>query len=288
MNEDLGHAVWKQSDIRDLTQLARMLAGGTPPDRPMNDLAYAYPLGVAACDGNVEACRMLLEAGADPYLCQEKGVSVFGLVVNARNPGFELKPGSAKQKFPVERMEAIFDLLVRYGATPNGMKDLRQIGASESPVYRAALKGDHEAIDVLARLGADLNVACNAAGSPFAPEELESPVRAAIKGGHDAALLTLLRHGASPASLETDTLTPFQACVAAGLDRTVDYFVREGGEDLAQRSSTGRSLAQLAKIDSTRQLLKSLKTELAIKHAMDGQAGTANTIGPAKKGMAPL
>jgi ankyrin repeat protein len=290
----------RQSEILDLNALANRIAGGTDVNMEVETAADSlhggsiYPLGVAASNGNVEACRMLLEAGADPCLRSADGSPVFGMVIDARNLLTKVEKDSGQRKFPARRMEAIFKLLVQYGATPNGKKDIRILDADESPIFQAAWRGDHEAVAALAKLGANLYVTCNMAAYPSYLKGFDSPLSIALKKGHNEVVLALLKNGMNEAAVWSTGnyagMTLFQASVAAGLNRVVEYYVRERGEDLAQRSSTGRTLLQLAKTDETRQLLKALKTQMAIQGAVDGQLGGGPVVAAAKKrkGLAPL
>jgi hypothetical protein len=119
----------------------------------------------------------------------------------------------------------------------------------------AVTSGSVEVCELLLRHGAKVDTV-----SPFG----SALMRASSFGRLDIVKL-LLAGGASPdLAVESSdayaenvpSLTPFQSAVMRGQENVVQYFLREGGEDIAQRTADGRTMLKLAgKHESVRQLL---------------------------------
>jgi ankyrin repeat protein len=285
--------VMVDADVLDLDRLRDIIALGADVNQPMRAECsdWAFPLGIAATEGDAEACRLLLEAGANPDVWCKEGPSVFFAVVEARKSSFSQTLERARNKMTVQRMSAIFNLLVQHGANPDRTTDPVRIFSTESPIFLAASEGDIEAIHALARAGADLEVKCETLRSTSWGNDAKvaRPLRAAMRFRRDAAITALLQLGVDDAALAEKGLTPFQSCVAAGMDGTIKYYLQERGEGLAQRSIKGRTLAQIAQNDSTRVLLRSYKTELAVIAAIEGQSGSlAQAKVPRARSVTPL
>jgi ankyrin repeat protein len=281
---NLEAAAWTETDILDVERLAGRIAAGADVNRPMS-LRGESPLGIAVRFGNVDACRLLLRAGADPVADAVTKQSLFCTLINARNSG--------GVTISTPAMSAMFSLLVAHGASPDGQTDTSLISADESPVFQAVLRDDQEAVIALAKLGAKLNVTCNTF-SVFNPTKaFASPIELAKRKGRDAMVVTLLRLGASEQFLtngrnDDPSLTPFQACVAAGLKEAVSYYMTERGEDPAQRTMKGRTMAQIAGSPEVKALMHSLKTQLVVQEAVGSPVQAGQKDGASKKGMAPL
>lgn len=167
-----------------------------------------------------------------------------------------------------------------------------------TPLHLAAREGH---LDVCRRLllgGADLNCV-NWAG----PDHLHpmTPLWYAADGGHREVCRLLLDSGASaaymPECAHKNSYTAFQHLVVSGNVEMVRWFVLDCGEDLAQRTRSGRTLSNIVgksagagKAEAMKATLRSLKTELAVRDAVGnssaasasevGLFGAANRVGP--------
>jgi ankyrin repeat protein len=295
---------WTDKNVLNIKRLAEEIASGSDVNyevHPSNKIANVFPLGLAAYHGNLKACQMLLEARANPNRGDISTVSPLCKIIYGRREWFASEDDA---KFSVDKMGALIALLIKHGASPDGMpKEVGNRAGYESPLYAAIRQSDYAAIALLAEFGADLEVQLEVANLPadgkpvkvlgtplyYALEKDAKPGKPRI--GDQKAMVALLRAGADDACLgsKDDTRTPFQESVIAGRDQVVKYYVMERGEDPAQHIN-GIPLAQLAGNDATRTVLNSLKTELAIQHALGGQANDARSVMESKKGkgMSPL
>ena len=97
----------------------------------------------AAKSNDLEAMKVLLDAGADPRLAMTSGSNALGLVAGTR-PG----PGANS----AERITASVRLLVEHGADPNAIA-----ARGETPLITAARLGSNAVVRTLVELGADMN-----------------------------------------------------------------------------------------------------------------------------------
>jgi hypothetical protein len=229
------------------------------------------PLAIAALKGNLEACRLLLNAGADPNKSRgwQNGPSTICEVINSA-AGRNFLGGEPVSKLPLKQARAIIKLLVEYGASPDGRPVEAPAAYRESyasPIHLAVEKGSHELVALLAEFNADLNANALVSDVGGIPTD---PLGTAKAVGDQAMMVTLLRHGADDQFLGSATkgYSPFIGTVITGYDKVAEYYVRERGEDLAQRFD-GRTLLQLAKTPIMRTMLRALKTEMAVKDVLD-------------------
>jgi ankyrin repeat protein len=298
VKEDLKNSPWAPNDIADRNMLVRRIAAGADVDQP--GIEGCFPLAFAVRQGDAEACRLLLEAGADPNAGRERWLSPLLEIVNVRLAARRgLRPD-----LPVEEVRAVCATLVAHGTNPNGHHDpAHPQQRHQLPLYVAASSNDREVVHTLVEAGADINKGVY--WSYLKPGALSNPPvtalgmisdvidqRGNVVPGDEEMMLTLMRLGASDRCF-TDrygTVTPFQHCVMVGRDKLVEYYARERGEDLAQRTRDGKTMLQIAKQPRTRAILKALKTELAIAKSVDNQDPGFQPVSEGKKrgGMVPL
>jgi ankyrin repeat protein len=241
-----------ERDILDTKRLEKLLANG------LNPSAYCqfgfYPLEVAALRRNVEAVRLLLAAGAKPDVMPEKS-----------RPSNVLACATKGMISP-DAMSEICKMLVHHGANPNG-NDQKQA----SPLHQAVKAGNHAAVKILARLGADLEAIAMSQSRP--EQEIGTPLQRAAMSFAEPMMLILLRLGANDECLAKSGYTPFQECVRVGFNDVVTYYVDERGENLHQKTVDGKSLLQLAKKEPTKRLLRSMMADAQIPEAFEPPAG---------------
>jgi ankyrin repeat protein len=258
-----------------LELLSKEIRGGMNVMKPYDVLQGLYPLGVAALKGNAQACRLLLEAGARPneggiYFASSPAIEVVKSVCgDNRLKGM----GMPDPEVSLSHARDVIKVLVEYGADLSGkpVNGHGKKGSYDTPLHYAVENKNHEMVRLLAEFGADLEVK---AFTDEIESTLESPLGRAQVSNDQDMMITLLRLGANGMNIagQDRARPPVVGAVIAGLDRVVEYLLTEGGEDFAQRFE-GRTLLQHARADSTRQLLRSMKTELAAQNALAVQTG---------------
>ena len=110
------------------------------------------------------------------------------------------------------------EILLKHGESVNVRSDSEKC---ETPIYRASLCNSFEAVEVLAKAGADLNAPSS---------DKRSPLHAAVVRGTLDLCRKLLDLGANPNSEEKCGLTPLH--IAAGCDRVdiIQLLVSRGGD----------------------------------------------------------
>jgi hypothetical protein len=274
VTEDLKNGPWTEENVLDVALLAKKISAGADVHRRvLNSRIFSwYPLGLAACVGNLDACRLLLDAGANPNVVHPpRGSPLVWLIQN-----LAVTRRGGQPAMSVDTMRRVFEVLVEYGANLDGNPEPdNSIKAFASPLLVAALDKQYEAVNELVRVGADINRECLwdvRNGEDLAPQTALDAVRERARMGRRAEIgdekmmLTLLRLGGIEKNAPNG-FTLFHESVAIGRNDLVEYYVKERGEDLAQRVG-GKTLLQIAKLPSTRALLRSLKTGLAIQSTM--------------------
>jgi ankyrin repeat protein len=159
-----------------------------PPPPKLTDLALIR----AARSSDVDAMRLLVEAGADPSLRDEKRGGVTPLVAVMSGP--ELPQLIEAERQPAEdKAIAAIDFLLDKGADPTAGNVL-----GSTALHTAALRDYPGVIKHLAEKGVDLNVADSEGFTPldYAVGRLPSKVRAKAPGPESAAAKALNELGA--------------------------------------------------------------------------------------------
>lgn len=121
------------------------------PDRTMGEGTTALMRAVRSLD--VDAIRLLLEAGADPNLTQANGTHVLSFLAGGRGG-----PGDAD----APRVEEVFRLLVSAGADVNAVGQ-----GGETPLHRAARQGNAALAALLVEHGARTDARDDSGRSPL-------------------------------------------------------------------------------------------------------------------------
>jgi ankyrin repeat protein len=263
------------------TLLKALIARGA--DVNLSSTYAESPLGIAAGTANIESARLLLASGANPD-------STGGLMSSPLSKIITYPDNRGVSRSSIREFCA---LLLSSGANPNGNAKFGRMLSTEClPIYVAVAKKDHAIVRMLAEAGADVDREATLHRPHRSTDQHVTAFREAIRSGDVEMMLTLLKVGASDALLAGDTsggMTPFLSCVLSGRDLLVDYYVRERGESLDQ-CLDGKGLEEAAPFSKTKQLLRSLRTELVVQKALDGpNIGSEVTCKLIKaKGLSPL
>ena len=206
-----------------------------PPPPKLTDLALIR----AARSSDVEAMRLLVEAGADPSLRDEKRGGITPLVAVMSGP--ELPQLIEAERQPTEEKAiAAIDFLLDKGANPSVGNAL-----GTTALHTAALRDYPAVIKHMAERGVNLNVADSEGFTPldYAVGRLPSKVRAKSPGPESAAAKALRELGAARegrakdcGAMSTDLVATLRRCSSsAAARRGVARFVRE-----AVAAGTGR------------------------------------------------
>jgi hypothetical protein len=159
-----------------------------PPPPKITDLALIR----AARSSDVEAMRLLIEAGADPSLHDEKRAGINPLLAVTMGP--ELPSLIEADRQPTEEKAiAAIDFLLDHGVDPSIANDL-----GTTALHMAALRDYPGVIRRMAERGADLNVADREGYTPldYALGRFPSKLRAKAPPADAAATAALRELGA--------------------------------------------------------------------------------------------
>jgi len=159
-----------------------------PPPPKLTDLALIR----AARSSDVEAMRLLVEAGADPSLRDDKRGGITPLVAVMSGPELPQLIEADRQPSEEKAIAAI-DFLMDHGVAPTVANDM-----GSTALHIAALRNYPAVIKHMAGRGADLNVADREGLTPldYALGRLPSRMRAAPPAGESAAAAALRELGA--------------------------------------------------------------------------------------------
>lgn len=159
-----------------------------PPPPKITDIALIR----AARSSDVEAMRVLVDAGADPSLRDEKRGGITPLLAVMMGP--ELPALIEADRQPTEQAAiAAIDFLLDHGVEPSSANDL-----GTTALHMAALRDYPGVIRHMAERGADLNVADREGFTPldYALGRMPSKVRAKAPGPEAAVAVALRELGA--------------------------------------------------------------------------------------------
>lgn len=156
----------------DVKQLRSLIDQGALVNAP--DMWGTTPLVIAAREGQVEAVRALLKAGAEP---------------DGRNGGMTPLAAAA-----LRGHASVVRVLLRAGAQPDA------VGLNgQSPLISALQMGHTDTVRLLLQAGANTRVTDRAG---------DNPLVMAINQGRADLLALLLQHGANPNQLDASGLSP--------------------------------------------------------------------------------
>ena len=190
-----------------LTTIAAVLlvgCGESQPPEPPTGKAPHISIHEAAEDGNLEAVKQHLAAGADVNAKDDDGYTPLDYAVPAGK-------------------EETADLLRKHGG----------ISGAEDSIHVAAIMGNIEAVRQHLAAGADVN-AKNQNGS--------TPLHLAPASGHKEIAELLIARGADVNAKNKYGLTPLHFAAGYGRKETVELLIAEGADVNAQHDDGGTPL----------------------------------------------
>lgn len=261
---------------RDDIDASRILIGLLPSAEDATDDEKALltkPLHVAARDNYADLCQLLIDRGAnvdgqdvngeETLIKAVKGLApdAIKLLINcgASVRGTDKTGRTTFHTAVVTATEECVRLFLDAGVDPDATDN-----RGRKPLHEAVRYDRVDSIKHLLEAGANIDSADNSR---------MTPLHYAARKGHIDSCRALVGFGATPSHVPTDEkedyLTPFQMGVGEGQCAVVEYFVRECGEDIAQRTLQGKTMLDLASNHpEMKVLLRSLKTELAVADAL--------------------
>jgi ankyrin repeat protein len=269
-----------ETEVKNPALLAQRLKEGLDPNCRIQK-SHVLPLDVAVVYGCVESCQILLDAGADPN----------GVNGNQATALCRVAASVANGWSDSERGQRIVDLLLQFGAKPDGVEASK---LSAVPIYEAALFGNVWLMRKLIKAGAKLDPALKFTDHALQPKSI---VEAILDSGNDAGVLCALQLGVDDSGFVKNGRSFFQQCVMRGLNDTVRYYIEQRGEDVFQRTADGKTLLAIASKADTRAILRSFKTDMAVSAGLatkggrkpNGEEGSIEVVASKRcGGMSPL
>jgi ankyrin repeat protein len=203
----------------------------------------------AAHFAQVDICRLLVAAGADPYYCLPNAESALSHAAKSA-PGKETP------------------ILLALGLTASQSDDEQHKNAARAKnvaLLSFLATGSVSASRLLMDSGADVN---------FVSNDSWTPLLVAARRNEVECCKLLIGRGADPSlgarCAGEAFLTPFQAAVEAGASNVVAHFLNELGEDRDQRTRCGRAMDELASGHApVLALLNSYRSVEVIEAALD-------------------
>ena len=192
----LAHQAAGTGDIPRLNLLA-----GLGADLNLRDNDGQTPLAIAVMESQSEAIARLLAAGADPNIADNDG----------RAPLYRAAEGG---------MDDIARLLAKNGASAERL-NIRLGEEGGGLAHRAAGSGDIPRLNLLAELGADLNLRDNDGQTPLAVAVVES---------QSEAIARLLAAGVDPNTADNGGATPLHRAAMRGQAEVVQMLLEFGGD----------------------------------------------------------
>jgi ankyrin repeat protein len=228
-------------------------------------LRYALP--GASSTGSLEIARLLVQAGADPFQEDSRGITAISTAFSQfllmedpeiRDQMADLMPFDRyiddKDFTDLHRLVAGFQPLDLAAAlqNPHYRDDVRNKSADgTTPLHLASSRGDARAVELLLAAGADVNAASTSGITPLG---------AACHRCHEKIIAMLLAHGASPLVQDASNGTPLHYVAISSRYSTgaLDLLLRYGADvDVVDRNkSTPLALAARRDgVDAIRDLL---------------------------------
>jgi hypothetical protein len=244
-------------DVLSLERLQNKITAGADVNRSID--GWKYPLAFAIENVSLEACRILLAAGAYPDKPPPGG--------KGEDPLWWIVAATNQRALPRVKKKAWIDFFVAAGAAVDGS----DAEVRCCPLHAALVNGNVDAFEILVEAGADLMHARRPAGLHYSSISLME-YGFSVRAEDQQCLIFLLRRGLNDSFLGNARkgYTPFQALVHKGMAEVVAYYVNERGEDPGQRVN-GRTLVQLARTQEMRQMLRSLQIGARIENAIEGR-----------------
>jgi ankyrin repeat protein len=203
--ESVSYCLGRALDFDNEAAALLYLEHGADPNHVVPWNEHRSKLHKAVFNGRSEATiRALLEAGADPNLADDAGVTPYLLAVRGGEEEIALllEKFGANRASASERDRAIGALVTGKAGEPRGgaVPDARLL-------MRAARRNDLQAIARLLEAGVDVNAAVDL-----------PPLHAACYAGHLAAARLIFSHGASLTQESAYGGTPLATCIYGSLD----------------------------------------------------------------------
>lgn len=191
------HKAAERGDVKAIERLIDMWGGIDQKDGPFRQT----PLHVAAWNGHIEVCALLLARGADINAKNRYGLSVLG---HAAYQGHN----------------EVVELLKKNGATEE--PELTEL-------HLAAWKGYEERVKDLIAAGAEVNVA---------DDNGDTPLHYALRYIYPEVVILLLEHGANVNAKGSLATTPLHMAASNGLTEICSLLI-ECGADLNALNAFG-------------------------------------------------
>ncbi|XP_039270766.2 ankyrin repeat and SOCS box protein 14-like [Styela clava] len=239
------------------------IVGGMPELVMSRGTKGETPLFLAATEGNINAARRLVAAGADvnngntnkdtplqAAIENDHRVMARLLLKSGANPNQALNRGWTAVHECVYRGNCeILEIVLNFGGDPN-IRDVYGI----SPVFTSAACGRNECLDLLLRSGGDPNLC--------ASSKAASPLYEACKETHVDCAITLLEQGADPHIANCDGLYPIHIACNKGSIELVEELLKVTDRSLVE--NCGMSPVHSAAKEDEIEIL-----ELLIEHGYD-------------------
>ena len=221
---------------------ARALIDGGADINQVNKADQSTPLVTAASNGHFELAKFLLDKGADVNLANADGLTPLYATVEARFAPTSWSPTRLTEQESVTYLQLMEAFLER-GADPNarlGKKlwfrpsdhdDVWVGTAGTTAFWRAAFANDVDAMRLLARRGADPNLASNEANTPLmavAGLGWTANLSKTVAGSRLAAVKLCLELGANLKATDEFRYTALHGAAYRGDNELVKFLVEQG------------------------------------------------------------
>lgn len=229
------------------------------------DNSESTPMMIAARSGNYEALEILINNGAIVNYCDGSNIPenirqlgfltydplnmaaehnhhdcVRLLLEMGANPNKVYYMGHELSLVPLSNLKCI-EMLLKYGSNPNHLSD-----HCLTPLARACRENKMDAVEVLLRYGADVNLSCN-------KPHWNTPINFAVKHASVAILSKMMVRNASLARQDKCRYSPLQKAVLAGRKKICKLLLKQHAQ-VDELSEDGRTSLMLA-VNGPRELI---------------------------------